>query len=225
MRPPLRLAVLALAALAVAGCGSNATVVSQQPPTAPLSPTSPPSDAAPQSPGPGACPTEAQWQQARPTTPPTSFGGTPANTPEAQELSQAVGEQGRQAFADVYGSQITDYPVGRVALCVTDLTRGQALAAAAKKADPKIDLTRLDLYRCRYSHRTLSDATDRVAALGPTVLGFPLYTFAATTDASGIQITTTAQGAASQALHDRLTQAAGNGIPVTVVQGEAAVAG
>ncbi|PYC71907.1 hypothetical protein C7C46_26530 [Streptomyces tateyamensis] len=174
--------------------------------------------------GPAACPTQAQWLSARPSAPPTTIGGTPANTPEAQALSQAVGAQGRAAFADVWGSQITDYPAGRVALCVTDLSRGQALAAAAKKADPTIDLNRLDFYRCRYSQRTLDAARDRVAALGPTVLGFPLYTFSPATDASGVQVTTTAEGAASKALHDKLAQAAGNGIPVTVDQGEAPVA-
>jgi hypothetical protein len=53
------------------------------------------------------------------------------------------------------------------------------------------------------------------------VLGFPIYTVAPATDASGLQVTTTAQGAASQALHDRLAQAAGDGIPVTVLAGEA----
>jgi hypothetical protein len=150
--------------------------------------------------------------------------GTPANTPEASELSQAVGTQGRGAFAEVYGSQITDYPVGRVALCVTDLKRGHDLAQAAKQADPKIDLGRLDLYQCRYSRQTLDAALARIAGLGTKVLGFQLFTFSPETDASGIRVSTTADGAASQALHDELAQAAGDGIPVTVVQGEAPIA-
>lgn len=227
MPPQLRVAVLVLATTVVAGCGSSTVVGQQRPPTlqSPASKTPVPQspDASPQSSGPGACPTQTQWQHARPTAPPTSYGATPANTPEAEELSQAVGAQGRGAFADVWGSQITDYPVGRVAVCVTDLTRGQDLAAAAKRADPKIDLNRLDLYLCRYSQRTLDGAARRISALGPTVLGFPLYSFSATTDASGVRITTTAQGVASQALHDRLAQAAGDDIPVILEQGEAAV--
>ncbi|GAA2753401.1 MULTISPECIES: hypothetical protein [Kitasatospora] len=219
----LRVAVLMLATVLVAGCGSS-TVAGQHQPSTPQGAVPQSPDASPRGSGPGACPTQAQWQHQRPTAPPTDFGGTPANTPEAGELSQAVGTQGRGAFADVWGSLITDYPVGRVALCVTDLTRGQALAAAAKKADPKIDLSRLDLYLCRFSHRTLDGAAARVSALGPTAVGFPLYSVSATTDASGVRVTTTAQGVASQAFHDRLAQAAGDGIPVVLEQGEPAVA-
>ncbi|GAA2272411.1 MULTISPECIES: hypothetical protein [Kitasatospora] len=208
MPRPLRVTVLILAATALTGCGSSTAARQQQ---------------SPQSAGVRPCPTQAQWQHSQPTTPPTGYQGTPANTPEAEELSQAVGAQGRSAFVDVWGSLITDYPVGRVALCVTDLTRGRALAAAAKKADPKIDLNRLDLYRCRYSRQTLDGAIRRISALGPTVLGFPLYTYSPVTDASGIQVVSTAQGAASQALHDRLARAAGDGIPVALEQGESAV--
>ncbi|MGK4579270.1 hypothetical protein [Kitasatospora sp. HPMI-4] len=208
MPRPLRATVLVLAVTALAGCGSS-TVPGQPLPS--------------RSAGARPCPTWAQQQHGQPTAPPTAFDGTPANTPEATELSQAVGTQGRGAFADVWGTQITDYPAGRVALCVTDLSRGQALAAAAKKADPKIDLDRLDLYPCRYSQRTLDGAIRRIVALGPTVLGFPLHTYSPVADASGVQVTTTAQGAASQALHERLARAAGDGIPVLLQQSGPAV--
>ncbi|TQF08064.1 hypothetical protein E6W39_00500 [Kitasatospora acidiphila] len=156
-----------------------------------------------------------------PTAPPTGQDSTPGNTPEAEALTQAVGEQGTGDYADIYGSQITDYPRGHVALCVTDLNKGQALAAAAKQAHPDIDLSRLDLYACRYSKQTLVSAAGRVGKLMPTLLGFPLYTVGPASDASGVQVTSTAEGVASQALHDRLAQAAGDGIPVTVVAGEA----
>jgi hypothetical protein len=156
---------------------------------------------------------------------PTGAGGTPTgNTPQAGALAQAVGDQGRGAYADVWGSLITDYPMGHVALCVTDLTRGHALAAAAKKAHPDIDLTRLDLYTCRYSEHMLDAAAQRLAPLMPTVLGFPVYSFSPATDASGIQVATNAQGAASQALRDRLVQTVGGGIPVTVLVGRPVVA-
>ncbi|MDH6145310.1 hypothetical protein P3T35_007365 [Kitasatospora sp. GP30] len=211
----LNAALLLLIAAALAGCGSPVAHGPQQEPA--------------QSAGARSCPTAAEWQSALLTAPPTApltapptgQDSTPGNTPEAEALTQAVGEQGTGDYADVYGSQITDYPRGHVALCVTDLTKGQALAAAAKKAHPDIDLSRLDLYACRYSKQTLVSAAGRVAKLMPTLLGFPLYTIGPASDASGVQVTTTAQGAASQALHDRLAQAAGDGIPVTVVAGEA----
>ncbi|MEV5012851.1 hypothetical protein, partial [Streptomyces sp. NPDC055692] len=48
-----------------------------------------------------------------------SVDEAPSNDPIAEALSEAVGAQGRDAFADIYGSHMTDYPPGRVALCVT----------------------------------------------------------------------------------------------------------
>ncbi|MFM9816181.1 hypothetical protein ACKI16_47850, partial [Streptomyces scabiei] len=79
----------------------------------------------------------------------------PANTPEAARLSQAVAAQGYGAFADVYGTHVTDRPAGRVAVCVTDLSRGRRLLEAAGKADPSADPGRADLYLSRYTHRAL----------------------------------------------------------------------
>jgi len=168
------------------------------------------------------CPTAAEWWG---SPAPAKVGSTPVNDPAAEALSQAVGAQGRDAFADVYGSQVTDYPPGRVALCVTDLARGRQLAAAAKQAHPGIDLSRLDLYRSRYAQRTLDAALDKInaAARQGRLLGFPLFSSSPVTDASGIEVTSTAQGTASQALHDRLAALAG-GIPVTVVKGAPATA-
>ncbi|MGW4823126.1 hypothetical protein ACWEP4_30145 [Streptomyces sp. NPDC004227] len=167
------------------------------------------------------CPTAADWQD---DPVPTSVDATPANDPVAEALSQAVGTQGRDAFADVYGSHVTDHPPGRVALCVTDLARGRQLAAAAKQADPGIDLSRLDLYRCRYAELTLDAALDKIDAAADQgrLLGFPLYSFWPASDASGVVVNSTAQGAASQALRDRLAALTG-GIPVTVVKDTPAI--
>ncbi|MFB6961185.1 hypothetical protein ACFCYB_30315 [Streptomyces sp. NPDC056309] len=150
---------------------------------------------------------------------PTNVDATPTNDPAAEALSQAVGAQGRDAFADVYGSHVTDHPPGRVALCVTDLARGRQLAAAAKQADPGIDLSRLDLYRCSYAQHTLAAALDNIDAATDQgrLLGFPLYSSWPAPDSSGVVVNSTAQGAASQALRDRLAALTG-GIPVTVVK-------
>lgn len=111
---------------------------------------------------PSPCPA---YDPAAPQAAPTLIDGTPANTPEGERLSQAIGEQGRNAFADVYSTQITDHPAGRVALCVTDLARGRLLVAAAHAADPDADPARADLYLSRYSRRILDAAADGLIGL------------------------------------------------------------
>ncbi|MFC1405062.1 MULTISPECIES: hypothetical protein [Streptacidiphilus] len=164
------------------------------------------------------CPTADQWQGA---PAPTAVSGTPMNTPQAEALSQAVGAQGRAGFADVYGSQITDFPAGRVALCVTDLARGHALALAAERAAPGIDLSRLDLYLCPYSQRTLDGAVHKVmAALDARgeLAGFPIYSASPATDASGVRFTSSREGVGAKALYIRIAHLLGS-IPYTLSVG------
>ncbi|MFD9337135.1 hypothetical protein ACFWBF_22435 [Streptomyces sp. NPDC060028] len=150
-----------------------------------------------------------------PQSPPTLIDGTPANTPEGARLSQAVGGQGRGAFADVYSTQITDHPAGRVAVCVTDLARGRLLVAAAHEADPQADPARADLYLSPYTHRALSAAMDKVTALEPA---FPIHTCSVGQGATGLEVTSSAEGAASPEFKKQLEKASG-GIPVTVKEG------
>lgn len=152
---------------------------------------------------------------AAPQSPPVLIDGTPANTPEAERLSQAVGAQGDGAFADVYSTQIVDHPAGRVALCVTDLARGRLLVAAAHAADPEADPARVDLYLSRYAHRTLQAAGDKLIGLDA---GFPVYSVSGGRGAA-VEVTSTQEGAASAAFKARLEKATG-GIPVTVTKGE-----
>ncbi|MCY0925441.1 hypothetical protein OTB20_04325 [Streptomyces sp. H27-H1] len=151
---------------------------------------------------------------AAPQAAPTQIDGTPANTPEGERLSQAIGDQGYGAFADVYSTQITDHPAGRVALCVTDLARGRLLVAAAHAADPQADPARADLYLSTYSHKTLQAAGDKVIGLEA---GFPIYTVSGSHGAA-VEVTTTEEGAASPGFKARLEKATG-GIPVTVTKG------
>ncbi|MFD5421891.1 hypothetical protein ACFWJT_28170 [Streptomyces sp. NPDC127069] len=186
----------------VGGCG---TAASGPGAPAPLPPSGPAA----------ACPV---LDRAAHTAPPATVGGTPVNTPEAARLSQAVGAQGRGAFADVYGAQITDHPAGRVALCVTDLGRGRLLLEAARKADPAVDPGRADLYLSRYTRRALNEGVARLTADQGRPL-FPLYSFSPAPDASGIVVTSTAEGAASKDLKARLERLTG-GIPVTVERGD-----
>lgn len=151
--------------------------------------------------------------------PPTSIGGTPANTPEGLRLSRAVGEQGRGAFADVYATHITDLPPGRVALCVTDLARGRLLVEAAHRTDPGLDPGRVDLYPSPYSGRALGAVSGELCRIEDT---FPLYACAAAPGATGVEVDSDAAGAASAEFRARLSKAAG-GIPVTVREGRQAL--
>ncbi|GAA0292346.1 hypothetical protein GCM10010302_33700 [Streptomyces polychromogenes] len=202
-RTAVTLACLATVTAALAGgCGSAASGPATP---APL----PPSGAAPACPGVG---------RPAPAAPPTTVDGTPANTPEAARLSQAVGAQGRGAFADVYGSHVTDQPPGRVALCVTDLGRGRLLLEAARKADPAVDPGRADLYLSRYTRRALNEAVARLTA-DRARPAFPLYSFSAASDASGVVVTSTADGVASKELKAHLERLTG-GVPVTVERGD-----
>jgi hypothetical protein len=227
-RLPATLLTGTLACLLTAGCaaaGAERVVVSQPGSDtghSAVSIASPHAAGAPPA-GSKPCPTPDQWQG---VPAPTMLSGTPANTPQADALSQAVGDQGRQAFADVYGSQITDFPAGRVALCVTDLSRGHALAQAAKRAAPGIDLSRLDLYLCPYSLRTLDVAMHKVVyamnAKGE-LAGFPIYSSSPATDATGVDFTSSQQGVKSQALRSRIAQLLGS-IPFTLKVGAPSIA-
>ncbi|WP_055585025.1 hypothetical protein [Peterkaempfera griseoplana] len=219
-KPVAALITATTALLLTAGCASDGTRVvrPQDPAPSTLSTLSAPVGAEPPAASAARpCPPPERWRGPRDA--PTTIDGTPANTPEAEELSQAVGRQGRGAFAEVYGSLVVDFPVGRVALCVTDLARGRELAKAAAQADPKADVTRLDLYLARYSERRLTAAAKRLEPyLGRRVLGFPLRGVGPAPDASGIEVMTDAAGTDSAALKARLQQLSG-GIPVRTEEG------
>lgn len=197
-------------AVLLTGCGT----ATKAEPTGNTEPAAPGAPVAPKAEGAGPCPV---IDPGSPQSPPTLIDGTPANTPEGSRLSQAVGGQGRGAFADVYSTQITDHPAGRVAVCVTDLTRGRLLVAAAHAADPEADPGRADLYLSPYTHRTLSAAMDKVMAL---TTAFPIHTSSAGPGATGLEVTSTAEGAASAEFKKQLEKATG-GIPVTVKEGAA----
>ncbi|QMU70978.1 hypothetical protein [Streptacidiphilus sp. P02-A3a] len=146
-------------------------------------------------------------------------GATPMNSPQAEALAQALGTQGRGGYADVFGLLVVDNPLGRVTLCVTDTARGRQLAAAAKRADPGIDLSRLDIFACPYSERQLDAAMRRMSQrTGATFDGFPIYSISPAGANAGIEVTTSQQGAVSASLQLELT-ALGGGIPVSEASG------
>lgn len=199
------------AILGVSGCGKADTGGGAAPPASASAPSIPSHrEARP-------CPTEAD-EARQPSGPPTAIDGVGENTPAATRISQAVADHGYGAYADVYGTQTNDFPVGRVALCVTGPGRGRDLVKAAANADPGADPTLVDLYVSRYAHRELSKAVDKVFG---KKFAFPLYSVGATGDASGIHLTTSAAGAHSVSFRHTLEKAAG-GIPVVLEQGEPA---
>ncbi|WP_188273232.1 hypothetical protein [Streptomyces sp. CBMA152] len=200
------------ALLGVSGCGQDGTEGAAPPASVDASGT-------PSHQGARQCPTTDDALK-RPSAPPTVIDGVGDNTPAATRISQAVGDQGYGAYGDVYGTQANDFPVGRVALCVTDLARGRDLVKAAAKADPGADPKLVDLYMSRYAHRTLQKAVDKVFG---RKFAFPLYSASATSDASGIRVTTNAAGAGSASFRRTLEKATG-GIPVVVERGAPAVA-
>ena len=206
----------------LAGCAGPQVIHAGVPGDVPLPSTAAPSVTAVTSPtrAPGTdCPAPSAWQ-GRPA--PTTVNGTPANTPQAQELTQAIGSLEFGSYADVYGTVIDDYPPGRVALCVTDPARGRQMAQAAKRAHPDIDLSLLDIYRCRYTERTLQTAFRKLMNdTGPTIAGYPVYSIGPIADASGIQVETSQAGSTSKALRHAVAAELGS-IPLTVVAGTAA---
>ncbi|GHH39274.1 hypothetical protein [Streptomyces candidus] len=144
--------------------------------------------------------------------------GTPMNTPEASALAAAVdppkrGTGANAAYYDVYSDLIVDQPAGRVALCVTDLERGRAWRAAVAKAHPEVDVERLDLYRGRWSKKTLDAAGDRVWR-NPKQYAFPLHTLSRD-GTKGLTVGTSAEGAKSADFRKQLTENAG-GVAVRV---------
>ncbi|MER5546972.1 hypothetical protein ABT072_32040 [Streptomyces sp. NPDC002589] len=168
------------------------------------------------------CPDGVQAQGA---ASPAAGGGTSADIAQAQALTQAVGdEEFNSAYSDIFGTVIDGYTPGRVALCVTDVARGRLLAQAARRAHPAVDLSRLDIFPCRYSEGTLQAAVRGLMAHNgpPTIAGFPVYQIGPATDHSGIELHTSQTGSASAALRRYLTSRLG-GIAFTVVKGEQAV--
>jgi hypothetical protein len=151
--------------------------------------------------------------------PRTAVTQTATNSPGVAALAEALDHQGHGAFADAFGVIIVDQPVGRVSLCVINVARGEALAQAAKRASPDIDLSKLDIYRCNYAQRTADDAIARlVTATRNHAFPYPLYGYAFSTDGAAIEITTTSEGATSEQLLSALEQVSG-GIPVRIKVG------
>nr|WP_134010168.1 hypothetical protein [Streptomyces sp. 846.5] len=195
-----------------------------QTPLVAVTPLSPSTSTSPSggSTAPHSCPDGVQ-QQTQGGASPAAGSSTSDDATQAQALAQAVGnEEFNATYAGIFGTVIDGYLPGRTALCVTDVARGKLLAQAAKHATPAIDLSRLDIFPCRYSESTLQTAVRRLMAhSGPTIAGFPVYQIGPATNHSGIQLETSQAGTTSAALRQNLASQLGS-IAFTITKGEQA---
>jgi hypothetical protein len=136
-------------------------------------------------------------------------------------VANAVGEQGRGAFADTYGNLYVDTDHHKVTVYATDADRAAKLLAAAKKAHPDIDLGLATVVHANYTKAALDAGIAKIMARneGIKAADLTVYSAAAAPDGSGIQVTAK-DSAASPSFRSALTTSAGNGIPVTVTAGK-----
>lgn len=155
-----------------------------------------------------------------PAATPYMIDGTLATDPGLDDIAQALGDQGRGAFADTFSDIYVDEPPGAVTLYVTDIARGRQLVDAAKNAHPKIDTGRIRLIVAKFSRRTLDTAIEKI--MPATGADPAIYSASPKTDGSGITVTA-AKGQVA-AVQSRLNReiVIPMGIPVTVVAGQPA---
>jgi len=135
-------------------------------------------------------------------------------------VANAVGEQGRGAFADTYSNLYVDTDHHRVTVYATDAGRAAKLLAAAKRAHPDIDLALVTVVHADYTKVALDAGIAKIMAGndGVKAADLTVYSAAAAPDGSGIQVTAK-QSATSPSFRSALSASAGGGIPVTVTAG------
>ena len=160
---------------------------------------------------------------APPTAPGPSAGTpTPMTDPQLDAVAQALGDQGRGAYSDVYSDLIVDTPPGAVTLYVTDAGRGQKLVEAAKKAHPNINTSLIRTVHAKYTRKAVDAQIQRI--MPSTGTDRSIYGASANHDGSGITVTVAKDKvAAIQAKLNTLITTP-SGIPVTVVAGRPVVA-
>jgi len=156
------------------------------------------------------------------TRTPFMIDGTPATDPKLDDVAQALGEQGRGPFSDVYSSLYVDRPPGAVTLYVTDDNRGRLLVAAAKKAHPRIDDGLVRIVHARFSRKVIDAQMSRI--MPTTGLDPAIYAASANPDGSGITVTVAKDKVAAERARLTTLITISTGIPVTVTAGRPAVA-
>lgn len=195
--------LLVAAVLALGGCARPVVAGASPAPASPSSATTP-------SAGPSA------------TRTPFLIDGTPATDPKLDDVAQALGEQGRGAFSDVYSSLYVDRPPGAVTLYVTDDNRGRRLVAAAKKAHPRIDDGLVQIVHARFSQKVVDAQISRI--MPATSIDPAIYSASANPDGSGIAVTVAKDRVAAEQARLTALITVPTGIPVTVTAGQPIVA-
>ena len=136
-------------------------------------------------------------------------------------IANAVGDQGRGAFADTYSNLYVDTARHRVTVYATNLTRAAQMVAAAKKADPAIDLSLVDVVQAKYAKAAIDAGIAKIMAgvNGQRAADVSIYSAAEAPDGSGILVTAK-PSAISSTFKANLATATGTGIPVTVTAGQ-----
>ncbi|MGW2705048.1 hypothetical protein [Streptomyces sp. NPDC001340] len=134
-------------------------------------------------------------------------------------VANALGDQGRGAFADTYSDQHVDEEGGFVTLLATDNTRAAKLIAAAKHAHPAINTALIRVQHADFSRKALDREIDKIFPLGAVKDASKEVYLGASPKADGSGITVEVKPNALR----RVKAAQGNrldGIPVTYVSGK-----
>ncbi|MFJ1792794.1 hypothetical protein [Kitasatospora griseola] len=147
---------------------------------------------------------------------------TPSIAVAVTDTASALGEQGRGEFGDIYGSLSVD--AHHVVLYATDPVRARSMVEAAHRAHPDTAGVNVEIRACQYTAKDQSRASAQVfAAQQRKPFSFPVFASGSSPDGTGILITTSEEGAKSQAFAREVQQAAGS-VPVRVNAGSQASA-
>ncbi|MFJ8439799.1 hypothetical protein [Kitasatospora griseola] len=147
---------------------------------------------------------------------------TPSIAVAVTDTASALGEQGRGEFGDVYGSLSVD--AHHVVLYATDPVRARGMVEAAHRAHPDTAGVDVEIRACQYTAKDQSRASAQVfAAQQRKPFSFPVFASGSAPDGTGILVTTSEEGAKSQAFAREVQQAAGS-VPVRVNAGGQAIA-
>ncbi|WP_030277201.1 hypothetical protein [Streptomyces sp. NRRL B-24484] len=129
-----------------------------------------------------------------------------------RRVADAVGEQGRSAHADVYGSLSIDVTTRSVTLFATDTAQATRLLKDAKAQHPGIDTSLVRVVWGEHTRKELDAARDAIMAdVQNKKITYPVFSVSVKADASGLNVatdpTTAATPTAAQAAHAQLREA------------------
>ncbi|MFE9499378.1 hypothetical protein [Streptomyces collinus] len=133
-------------------------------------------------------------------------------------VANALGEQGRGAFADTYSDLHVDEDGGFVTLLATDSTRAAKLVSAAKHAHPTINTALIRVQHADYSRKVLDTEIDKIFPLGTVKAASEEVYYGAAPNADGSGITVEVKPSALRGVKAHGNRL--NGIPVTYVPGK-----